>query len=65
MSDERFSEDLKKAIEEGFVLIDERSRTATVGEGRELPRAPEAILLHGKRVMGLRSELAELGYTLK
>lgn len=58
MSDERFPEDLRKVLEEGFVVIDEQNRTAKVGEGRELPQALEALLLHGKRVMGLRSELA-------
>jgi hypothetical protein len=63
---EKFSVELKKAIEEGFVLIDESRRIAVVAANiTTLPEAAEDILLLLRRSLGLRAELtARHGYTV-
>jgi hypothetical protein len=65
MSDQ-FSDDLKQAIEEGFVVIDERTQTALVGANiASLPDTAEGILLLMRKISGLRAELSiRHGYTV-
>ncbi len=55
---EEFSDDLKQAIKDGFVVIDERTRTAIVGANvRSWPETAEGTLILIRRILGLRSEL--------
>lgn len=58
MKNEQFSDDLKKAIEEGFVVIDDETRTAIVGANiTGLPDTLERLLLLIKYCQGLSHEL--------
>ena len=63
---DQFSDELKQAIEEGFVVIDERTRMALVGGNvTRLPDTAEEILLLMRKLMGLRQELTiRHGYTV-
>lgn len=63
---EQFSDELKQAIEEGFVVIDEQNRIAVVAANvSELPKTAEGLLLLLRRAMGLRAELTTRhGYTV-
>ena len=63
---DQFSDELKQAIEKGFVVIDERTRMALVGANvTRLPDTAEEILLLMRKLMGLRQELTiRHGYTV-
>ena len=55
---EEFSEDLKAAVTDGFVIMDEQTRTAIVGANvTRWPDTVEGTLLLIRRILGLRSEL--------
>jgi len=61
-----FSDELKQAIKEGFVVIDEQNRMAVVAANMsKLPDTAEGLLLLLRRSMGLRAELmTRHGYTV-
>jgi hypothetical protein len=61
-----FSEDLREAIVEGFVLLDEPNRRAFVGANvTALPAAAEDVLLLLRKRLGLSAELSmRHGYTV-
>ncbi len=62
---ENFSDDLKKAIEEGFVILDEKHHFAIVGANAAMPDSAEGILLLLHKRLGLTAELTlRHGYTV-
>lgn len=65
MSDQ-FSDELKKAIEKGFVIVDEQARTATVGADlADYPDTAAGLLLLARDVSGHTAELTTRhGYTV-
>lgn len=65
MSDQ-FSDELKKAIEKGFAVVDEQSRTARMGVNLDgYPRMVEGLLLLTRDVQGHTAELTKRhGYTV-
>lgn len=72
MSDDEFPDYLRKAIEEGEVILDEEAKTARIninegsydaGAGPE--RAAGEILVKMHRKQGLKARLEYLGYTVE
>jgi hypothetical protein len=63
---EQFSDELKQAIKEGFVLINEPHGVAVVGANvSKIPETAEGILLLIRKSLGLRAELqSRHGYTV-
>ena len=63
---EQFSDELKAAIADGFVLLDQKNRIAIVGANiTSLPDTAEGILALLQRKMGLQAELTmRHGYTV-
>ena len=63
---DQFSDELKTAIVDGFVLLDEVNRIAIVGANiTSLPETAEGILALLRRKLGLEAELTmRQGYTV-
>jgi hypothetical protein len=54
---EQFFEELKQAIKEGFVVVEEQNHIAVVAANiSKLPDAADGLLLLLRRSMGLRAE---------
>ena len=66
MNNDQFSDELKKAIEKGFAVVDEESRTARMGVNLDgYPRTAEGMLLLTRDVQGHTAELTKRhGYTV-
>ncbi|MDT5059980.1 MAG: hypothetical protein QOH63_439 [Acidobacteriota bacterium] len=66
MSDDQFSNELKKAIEKGFAVVNKQTRTATIGANLAgYSRTIWGILLLVRDVQGHTSELTmRHGYTV-
>jgi hypothetical protein len=72
MSDDEFPDYLRKAIEDGEVLLDEEAKTARINidedsydPGDSAERAAGQILVKRHRKLGLKARLEYLGYTVE